>query len=86
MINLMTLSKLFILKTWRREWDSNPAQLVELLPNLYARLRGSPARFEELLHGRSHTILIAGAPISIPVAKTRIPAAPVTCERICGLT
>src|ERR1700679_1592820 len=30
--------------------------------------------------------LIADAPISIPVAKTRIPAAPVTYERICGST
>ena len=39
-----------------------------------------------VLHGRSHTILIPEAPISIPVAKTRIPAAPVTCERICGST
>jgi len=39
-----------------------------------------------VLHGRSHTILIADAPISIPVAKTRIPAAPVTYERICGST
>ena len=28
----------------------------------------------------------ANAPIYIPVAKTRIPAAPVTCERICGST
>jgi hypothetical protein len=59
---------------------------VELLPNLCARLRGTPARLEEVLHGRSHTILIAVAPIYIPVAKTRIPAAPVTCERICGST
>ena len=59
---------------------------VELLPNLCARLRGTPARLEEVLHGRSHTILIAEAPIYIPVAKTRIPAAPVTCERICGST
>jgi hypothetical protein len=31
---------------------------VELPPNLYARLRGTPARLEEVLHGRSHTILI----------------------------
>jgi uncharacterized damage-inducible protein DinB len=31
---------------------------VELLPNLCARLRGSPARLEEVLRGRSHTILI----------------------------
>jgi hypothetical protein len=59
---------------------------VELLPNLCARLRGTPARLEEVLRGRSHTILIADAPIYIPVAKTRIPAAPVTCERICGST
>ena len=28
----------------------------------------------------------ADAPIHIPVAKTRIPAAPVTCERICDST
>jgi len=28
----------------------------------------------------------ADAPIYIPVAKIRIPAAPVTCERICGST
>ncbi len=28
----------------------------------------------------------ADAPIYFPVAKTRIPAAPVTCERICGST
>jgi hypothetical protein len=32
---------------------------VEWLPNLCARLRGTPARLEEVLHGRSHTILIA---------------------------
>ena len=50
---------------------------VELLPNVCARLRGTPARLEEVLRGRSHTILIADAPIYIPVAETRIPAAPV---------
>jgi hypothetical protein len=38
---------------------------VELLPNLCARLRGTPARLEEVLHGRSQTILIADAPIYI---------------------
>jgi len=31
---------------------------VELLPNLLTRLRGTPARLEEALHGRSHEILI----------------------------
>src|SRR5260370_41107641 len=31
---------------------------VELLPNLRARLRGTPARLEETLRGRSHEILI----------------------------
>src|SRR4029077_10769584 len=31
---------------------------VELLPNLCARLRGTPARLEEVVRGRSHTILI----------------------------
>ena len=31
---------------------------VELLPNLCARLRGTPARLEDALRGRSHTILI----------------------------
>jgi len=30
---------------------------AELLPNLCARLRGTPARLEEVLHGRSHSIL-----------------------------
>jgi 2-dehydropantoate 2-reductase len=30
---------------------------VELLPNLCARLRGTPARLEEVLRGRSHTIV-----------------------------
>ncbi|HEY1949059.1 MAG TPA: DinB family protein [Bryobacteraceae bacterium] len=30
---------------------------VELLPNLLARLRGTPARLEEMLRGRSHKIL-----------------------------
>ncbi len=30
---------------------------VELLPNLRARLRGAPARLEEMLRGRSHKIL-----------------------------
>jgi uncharacterized damage-inducible protein DinB len=34
---------------------------VELLPNLRARLRGTPARLEEALRGRSHDILIAKA-------------------------
>jgi uncharacterized damage-inducible protein DinB len=32
---------------------------VELLPNLCARLRGTPARLEETLLGRSHQILTA---------------------------
>ena len=32
---------------------------VELLPNLCARLRGTPARLEETLRGRSHQILTA---------------------------
>jgi uncharacterized damage-inducible protein DinB len=31
---------------------------VELLPNLSARLRGTPARLEEVLRGRSHKVLI----------------------------
>jgi hypothetical protein len=31
---------------------------VELLPNLCARLRGTPARLEDVVRGRSHTILI----------------------------
>jgi uncharacterized damage-inducible protein DinB len=31
---------------------------VELLPNLLTRLRGTPARLEEALHGRSREILI----------------------------
>jgi uncharacterized damage-inducible protein DinB len=31
---------------------------VELHPNLLARLRGTPARIEEMLRGRSHEILI----------------------------
>jgi uncharacterized damage-inducible protein DinB len=31
---------------------------VELHPNLLARLRGTPARLEEMLRGRSHEILI----------------------------
>jgi hypothetical protein len=31
---------------------------VEQLPNLCARLRGTPARLEDALHGRSHKILI----------------------------
>ena len=30
---------------------------VELLPNLCARLRGTPARLKEVLRGRSHTIV-----------------------------
>jgi uncharacterized damage-inducible protein DinB len=34
---------------------------VELLPNLRARLRGTPARLEETLRGRSHEILIRKA-------------------------
>ena len=34
---------------------------VELLPNLCARLRGTPARLEEVLGGRPHTHLIARA-------------------------
>jgi len=36
---------------------------VELLPNLCARLRGTPARLEEVLRGRSHTILIGKAQV-----------------------
>ncbi len=34
---------------------------VELLPNLRARLRGTPARLEEALRGRAHKILIEKA-------------------------
>jgi uncharacterized damage-inducible protein DinB len=34
---------------------------VELLPNLCARLRGTPARLEEALRGRSHEVLIRKA-------------------------
>src|SRR6266853_5381420 len=34
---------------------------VELLPNLRARLRGTPARLEEALRGRSHESLIGKA-------------------------
>jgi uncharacterized damage-inducible protein DinB len=34
---------------------------VQLLPNLCARLRGTPARLEEVLRGRTHTILIGKA-------------------------
>jgi uncharacterized damage-inducible protein DinB len=32
---------------------------LDLLPNLLARLRGTPARLEETLRGRAHGILIA---------------------------
>jgi uncharacterized damage-inducible protein DinB len=32
---------------------------VELYPNLLARLRGTPARLEEALEGRSHELLIS---------------------------
>jgi uncharacterized damage-inducible protein DinB len=35
---------------------------VELLPNLCARLRGTPARLEEMPRGRSHQILTARLP------------------------
>ena len=34
---------------------------VELLPNLGARLRGTPARLEDAFRGRSHKILIRKA-------------------------
>jgi len=34
---------------------------VELYPNLCARLRGTPARLEEMLRGRPHQILIGKA-------------------------
>ncbi len=34
---------------------------VELLPNLRARLRGTPARLEEALRGRSPKVLISKA-------------------------
>jgi len=34
---------------------------VEVLPNLCARLRGTPARLEEVLRGRSRTVLIGKA-------------------------
>ncbi len=34
---------------------------AEQLPNLCARLRGTPARLEEVLRGRSHAILVAKA-------------------------
>jgi uncharacterized damage-inducible protein DinB len=42
---------------FERKFDSSiPA---ELYPNLCARLRGTPARLDELLRGRSHQILIS---------------------------
>ena len=34
---------------------------AERLPNLCARLRGTPARLEEVLRGRSHTVLVGKA-------------------------
>src|ERR1700675_3926066 len=34
---------------------------VELYPNLLARLRGTPARLEDMVRGRSHTIMIQKA-------------------------
>jgi len=34
---------------------------VELLPNLLARMRGTPARLEDALHGRSREVLIEKA-------------------------
>lgn len=34
---------------------------AEMLPNLCARLRGTPARLEEVLRGRSHTVLTGKA-------------------------
>jgi uncharacterized damage-inducible protein DinB len=44
---------------FERKFDfSFPA---ELLPNLHTRLRGTPARLEEALRGRSHKILIRKA-------------------------
>jgi len=36
---------------------------AERLPNLCARLRGTPARLEEVLRGHSHTILIGKAQV-----------------------
>jgi uncharacterized damage-inducible protein DinB len=34
---------------------------IELFPNLCARLRGTPARLEEMLRGRPHEVLTANA-------------------------
>jgi uncharacterized damage-inducible protein DinB len=45
---------------FERRFDSSIP--VELLPNLCARLRGTPARLEELLRGRPHQILITKPP------------------------
>jgi uncharacterized damage-inducible protein DinB len=43
--------------TWfERKFESSFP--VELHPNLLARLRGTPARLEEVLRGRSHELLI----------------------------
>jgi uncharacterized damage-inducible protein DinB len=39
-----------------------PSIPPELVPNLCARLRGTPARLEEMLRDRPHEILIAKAP------------------------
>jgi uncharacterized damage-inducible protein DinB len=42
--------------TWfERKFE--PSFPVELLPNLRTRLRGTPARLEDVLRGRSHAIL-----------------------------
>src|SRR5262249_2598623 len=41
---------------WRKFEFSFP---VELIPNLQARLRGTPARLDETLRGRSHAVLVA---------------------------
>ena len=44
---------------------------AELLPNLCARLRGTPARLEEVLRGRSYTILIGKAQLLIGKAQLK---------------
>jgi uncharacterized damage-inducible protein DinB len=40
---------------FERKFNSSPP--IELLPNLYARLRGTPARLEELTHALSPELL-----------------------------
>jgi hypothetical protein len=75
-----------IISTHIRVTAKRPKQINPTMKQTIDETMTTSRTVSKIFLERSCSILIADAPIYIPVAKTRIPAAPVTCERICGST